>query len=131
MRVLRGMRAAPDGLPMIGPTARTLGARPGSPPEGDIPIVGGIVNPGTGGMSVSPSPSSNLPPHRRPPEYGGKGRDPLWECDTDDLDGAKLSYRSDPELPRTHGFIEPVRRMRFEEYQEALGATRSLWRRLR
>lgn len=78
------MRIGGDGLPMAGPTARTLGARPGSPPDGDIPIVGGMVRPGTGGMSVSPPPPENLPPHRRPPEYGGKGKDPIWEFETND-----------------------------------------------
>jgi hypothetical protein len=132
MRVLRGMRTASDGLPMVGPTARTLGARPGSPPEGDIPIVRGAVSPETGGMSVSPPPPSNLPTHRRPPEHGGRGRDAVWELDTDDLAVERtLRYRPDPDSPETHGFIEPARRMSLEEYQKALSATRGLWRPLR
>ena len=87
----RGMREA-DGLPVTGPTARTLGARPGV----DVPVgPDGMVHPGTGGVSVSPDSPLNLPPHRRPPEFGGTGRDPVWRLDERDLpDG--LSYPPAP-----------------------------------
>ena len=128
MRVLRGMRAAPDGLPLAGPSARTLGARPGSPPEGDIPIIGGMVYPGTGGMSVSPPPAKNLPRFRRPPEHGGTARNiKLYELDTDGLPD-ELRARPDPKDPQRHAFIEPMRQMSFEEYEQALEETRGLWR---
>jgi RHS repeat-associated protein len=63
----RGMRTGADAAPETGPTARTLGARPNT----DIPVNSdGTVQPGTGGMSVSPNSPSNLPPFRRPPEFG-------------------------------------------------------------
>jgi hypothetical protein len=54
----------------------------------------------------------------------------VWEVDTDELPDL-LAYRPDPDSPETHGFIEPARRMAFEEYQRALHATRTLWRPVR
>lgn len=86
-----------------------------------------MVRPGTGGMSASPPPPENLPSFRRPPEYGGTGKDPLWELETDELPET-LRYRPDPERPERHGFIEPSRAMGFEEYQAALEDTSGLWR---
>lgn len=130
LRVLRAMRVGDDGLPMVGPAARKLGARPGAPPEGDIPIEGGVVRPGMGGMSVSPRPPKNLPRFRRPPEFGGIGKDPAWQLETGDLPGT-LRYRPDPEQPERHGFVEPSRAVGFDEYQAALRGTSGLWRRLR
>lgn len=122
------MRAAPDGLPLAGPSARTLGAKPGSPPEGDLPVRRGMVSPETGGMSVSPPPPGNLPRFRRPPEHGGTARNiKLYELDTDGLPSV-LRARPDPEDPRRHAFIEPAHEMSFEEYEQALGETRGLWR---
>ena len=119
------MREA-DGLPVTGPTARTLGARPGV----DVPVgPDGMVHPGTGGVSVSPDSPLNLPPHRRPPEFGGTGRDPVWRLDERDLpDG--LSYRPDPVRPSGHGFVEPSRSMPLTEYQRLLESTRPSWTRV-
>lgn len=105
-------------------SARTLGARPNI----DIPInEDESVEPETGGVSVSPDSPENLPPYRRPPEFGGIGKDPLWELDTDDLSD-ELVYRPDPDDPHRHGFIEPSYKMAFEQYQQALRETRSLWK---
>ena len=67
-------------------------------------------------MSVSPPPPENLPPIRRPPEYGGEGKDPVWQLDTDEPP-EELIYRPDPDAPERHGFIEPSRRMPFKEYR--------------
>lgn len=116
MRVLRGMRAdQADGLPAIGETGRYLGVRPGV----DILVApDGFVDSGTEGMSVVPPPVENLVDHRRPPDFGGTGKDPGFELDTEDL-------------PEGHGFIEPARRVSFEEYRRAIHQTRTLWRRLR
>lgn len=123
-----------DGLPQFGESGRYLGARPGIPgeePVGDIPVaVDGSVRPGTGGMSVSPPPVSNLPLHRRPPEYGGTSKDPVFELETDGLP-IGLRYRPDPAAPERHGFIEPSRTMGFEEYRQAISAARTLWRTVR
>ncbi len=117
------MKPGDDGLPKTGASARTLGARANI----DIPVnEDETVDPEMDGMSVSPTPPENLPPIRRPPEYGGVGKDPVWQLDTDELP-EELVYRPDPDAPERHGFIEPSRRMPFEEYQRAIHATRILW----
>jgi hypothetical protein len=122
-RVFRSMRGAADGLPVVGPTARTLGVRL----EIDIPVDAyGMVRPGAGGLSVSPESPVYLPTHRRPPEFGGTGNDDVWFIAVNDL-GPSLLYRPDPANPAGHGFVEPARRMTAEEYQQALAATRGAW----
>jgi hypothetical protein len=129
MRVCRGMREDSDGLPKLGPTTRTLGVRPDSL-FGDIIVTkGGLVFPGTGGMSVSPWPPENIEEHRRPKEFGGTGKDPVWEMDTDDLP-EELRYQSDPAKADVHGFIAPARWMHLSEYQRTLHGTRNLWTRV-
>ena len=108
-----------SGMPQIGDSARGLGVRPGV----DIPVdANGMVRPGTGGMSVSPSPES-LPPHRRPPGLGGTGKDSVWQMNTNNL-GSDL--RLVPDSP-THGTIQPSRKMTLAEYQNALNDTVGSW----
>ena len=118
------MFADEDGVaPLIGTTGRYLGARPNF----DLPVgPDGFVEPGTEGVSVSPPPVGNLPRIRRPREHGGDGKDPVFFIDTDDLPD-ELVYRPDPSAPERHGFIEPSRRMPFEDYERAIHATRRLW----
>jgi hypothetical protein len=118
------MREEADGAPRLGASSRTLGVRPGI----DIPAQApsDVVLPGQGGMSVSPSDPGNLPAHRRPRNLGGRGDDPVWRIDEEDL-GPNLSYRPDPDDPSRHGFIEPSRPMSLQEYQDALGLTRRRW----
>jgi hypothetical protein len=121
------MRAGVAGLPETGETGRYLGVRP----DVDIRVdEGGIVNPEMEGMSVVPPPVENLAEHRRPPEFGGGGKDPVYELETRELPN-DLAYRPDPANPDGHGFIELTRRMPFEDYRRAIHGTRSLWRRLR
>jgi hypothetical protein len=118
------MRKGRDEKPEVGRSARTLGVRPGV----DILVEpDGTVTGGTGGMSVAPDAPANLPSHRRPPEHGGTGKDPVWEIDTAELEEA-LDYRADPLQPGAHGFIEPSRRMTLEDHEHALAATREMWR---
>ena len=120
----RSMGSAEDGFPLTGAIARTLGARPAI----DIVVDSvGMVRPGTGGVSVAPNDIMHLPVFRRPPEFGGTGKDPVWSIRAIDL-GPDLRYRPDPDNPAGHGFIEPARRMRFSEYQDALHATSGTWR---
>ena len=119
------MREA-DGLPELGTSSgRTLGAR-----SDDIAVdADSMVYPDTGGLSVAPGAPENLPRHRRPPEYGGTGRDPVWCIDSCDLpDG--LKYRPDPDNPTGHGFLEPSLPMPIEEYQDLLAQTQPIWDRV-
>lgn len=118
------MMADEDGMPTTGTTGRYLGVRPGV----DVPVgPDGFVEPETEGMSVVPPPLDNLQPHRRPPEFGGTGKDSVFELETDELP-EEPRYRPDPANPEGHGFVEPARRISFEEYQRLLHATRALWR---
>lgn len=112
-----------DRQPSVGPTARELGARAGD----DIPVdTEGYVEPLTGGLSVSPLSPHRLPEHRRPPEFGGRGKDPVWSLNSEELPPV-LRYRPDDDDPENHGTIEPVERMTLDAYQEALEVTRSAW----
>ena len=123
--LFRSMRDG-GGAPEVGPGARTLGARPGT----DIPVdSAGMVHPSTGGVSVSPGSPTNLPEFRRPPEFGGTGKDPVWTINERDLpDG--LTYRPDPANPTGHGFLEPSRSMSLSDYQQLLEVTRPGWSRV-
>ena len=120
-----------DGLPRVGSTGRTLGVRLGYP-NPDIRVSpAGKVYPRSGGMSVAMPPKDNLPPHRRPPRHGGSDKKiALYKLETDDLPD-ELQERIDPYNSERHVFIEPARVMSFEEYQQALHATRTLWQRVR
>jgi hypothetical protein len=128
MKLYRAMRADVDGLPAVGPTARTLGVRgleAGS--FGDIPALlqTDVVPTGVGGLSVAPNDPVHLPPLRLPISMGGQGKDPVWELDSNDI-GPDLTIRQDKP---THGLIEPIRPMTRAEFQSALEATRTRWRR--
>lgn len=132
MKVLRAMTMGDDGRPEVAEggknPARTLGVRTGDWRR-DIDVDrSGMVHPLTGGMSVNPPPPENMAEHRRPSEYGGIGKDPIWELETGALP-PELTYRPDPdEPPGTHGFIEPSASMGLVDYEEALRSTRGLWR---
>ena len=123
--VLRAMKVDEDGRPKAGWSgARTLVAQCSI----DIPLRqdDGFVEPRMGGTSVSPPPPENLPPSRLPREMGGKGKDPIWQLETDDLP-RELTYRPDPDAPDTHGFIEPSWAMSFGDYLNAIHETRDMW----
>lgn len=126
IRLFRAMSADDDGLPRLDESARTLGARPALDVPGDA---WDDVEPGTGGMSVSAGDAMALPEHRRPASHGGTGRDPIFAIEALKL-GLTLRWRDDPDGPLGHGFCEPVRRMPFKEYQDALWATRPEWQRV-
>ena len=121
--LFRAMKS--DGTkPIVGETRRELGAKPGAPPDGDIPVDAfGRVEAGTGGMSVAPCEVKHLPRHRRPPAFGGEGRDPVFFLSASLLPES-LAVRMDRP---THAMVEPTSRCTFIEYQEALHATRPTW----
>jgi hypothetical protein len=119
------MMRATDGFPIAGPTARTLGVRPGV----DVPVEYGQVYPGTGGPSVSPDSPLNLPRFRRPPEFGGTGKDPVFRILASEL-GPHVTYRPDPEAASSHGFLEPVYPMTFADFQRSVAMLRLRFRRV-
>lgn len=77
-----------DDLPELGSNSRTLGARAGV----DVRVLAdGSIIAGRHGISVSPSPPENLPHRRRSPEFGGTGKEPVFEIDTRDLPRGLIS----------------------------------------
>jgi hypothetical protein len=126
VRLFRGMKEGAGGLAELGESSRGLGVRPGI----DVPAraPSDIVRPGDGGLSVSPEDPLNLPYIRRPPEFQGTGRDPVWTITDAEL-GPDLGYRPDPDSP-THGFVEVARPMTLAEYQLALARVQSSWKKV-
>ncbi|HEV3385203.1 MAG TPA: hypothetical protein VG097_10315 [Gemmata sp.] len=127
MKLYRAMTPASDGLPQVGRSARLLGIRTPNEttvnPDVTASTPNEIIQPGTGGMSEAPNDPTNLPPFRKPPEFGGTGKDPVWEIDTSVL-GPDLQFRQDS---ANHGLIEPARAMMLSEFEKAIEATRSKW----
>lgn len=128
MKLFRSMKVAADGMPEVGQTARTLGVRRGDQaPTNDVEAVaaGDPLPPATGGMSVAPDNPTNLPKARRPAEYGGLGKDPVWVIDSGDLPPV-LEFRQDTP---THGLVEPAANtvLTLAEYEAALASTRGQW----
>lgn len=122
--MFRAMIPGPDGFPIVAPTARGLGVRPGI----DVPQTdpGAIVIPGPQGMSVSPS-LATLPPFRTPPQFGGTGKDPAYCMCRSNLPPT-LMYVPDPANPGGHGFVSPALPTPLGAYQSGLGSTRNQWR---
>jgi hypothetical protein len=103
-------------------------------PEDIAPDAAGMVEPGTGGISVSPMSVWNLPAHRRPRTMGrgstGHANDAVFETAPSALVLYGLDARADPAAPTTHAFIEPATRCVLAGYQQRLGASRPTWRRV-
>lgn len=124
-KMFRSMKKDIDGLPVVRESSSGLGVRAGE----DIPVADGRVEPNTGGMSVTPDDPRLIPASLRPRELGGyaQGRCAFFLLESD-LSGRALSYRSDPEKPREHGFIEPSREMPISDYKSQILDTRDHWK---
>ena len=119
------------GMPVLGKSSSKLGARvggPQSPPGKDIYAdAAGFVYPGKGGMSVYEN-LYNIPTSRRPPAFGGTGKDTLFCIRCADLPG-NLQYRPDPSAPPgAHGFMEPSQVMSGDLYNSSIWSTQALWK---
>jgi hypothetical protein len=129
--------------PAVGRGAELLGVRVGGSTKEDIPVEDGMVEPGTGGMSVSPRPEA-LPSHRLPrrlrdkypdrfPKAAGSASLHCWSLGEGPFLAAsvveRLSLRLDPDHPEKHGFVEPDQRMALSDYEAALAATQPVWHR--
>lgn len=118
--------AGPPVQPQIIPRAGSgLGIRPKVGVDGDIPVVDGLVHPRTGGLSTSSDPME-VPPYRLPKRHGGPNdKHELFEIETDAL-GPNLVHRQDGEA--WHYVLEPSVVMAFADFENAVRATRPLWR---
>ena len=120
-----------DGLPKLGPSARTLGVRV---PQDVNPDETGHVTPGSGGMSVAPDTMWNLPHHRRPRGIGrgstGPDQDHLFSLALAELHETVLAVRHDPKAPAVHAFVEPKFRMLLADFERGLATTRPRWARV-
>ena len=76
----------------------------------------------TKGMSVSLSIEA-LPDFRKPPAFGGIGRDPLWQIDNDKITGDLEAVRDSA----THVSIMPKVTMLLAQYEAALASTSDAW----
>ena len=138
----RGM-AEQDGKPKIGRSARLLGVRPNVDidveqmpsscvdergylkPEAERGYTGetvAVAIKNTKGMSVSLS-IEGLPAFRKPPAFGGSGRDPLWQIDDSKITGDLEAVQDSP----THVSILPSATMLLEKYEAALARTHNDW----
>ena len=130
--------------PQVARSKKALGVLFGAGPDDDIEAdAEGNVHPAKGGMSVSPR-LENLPMHRVPRRLGKKYPDRFpgatgsnqfwcWWMGEGPFEAgrlaARLVLRPDPDMPKTHGFVEPDQKMGLVEYEDALAATRDQWRR--
>ena len=64
-----------------------------------------------------------LPTFRKPPEFGGTGKDPLWQLDDDQIVGDIEAVRDGD----THVSIMPRQTMLLEKYETALANTQKDW----
>jgi hypothetical protein len=112
-----------DGRPLLERSARALGVRVEGPDRDVDADAAGNVHPEGGGMSVAPDDPLALQTHRRPPEFGGTGKDPVWEITDEVLPGALLFRRDSP----THGLIEPGCSMPLGVFEDGLAETRDTW----
>jgi hypothetical protein len=115
----RGMIES-GGKPQIGNTARDLGVR-----ERDVQLnrLGKVV-PGKGMSTVKGSPN-NLVEHRRPPSWGGRGNDPVWEIDENNING-KLAANHDGEN-HVSITVAAQQNMSLEEFRAELITTQPNW----
>jgi hypothetical protein len=125
----RAMMPDADGLPKTGRSGRMLGVRV---PQ-DINLdEKGFVWPGTGGMSVAPNSTWNVPNHRRPRGMGmgssGKFDDRMYALADASIPADKLNVRADPIRPYWHAFVEPAVRIELAGYETNLASTRNDWR---
>jgi len=133
-----------DGKPAVGADRNMLGARPGSPPDGDLPIdESGGVAPETGGMSVNICPFQLpyflVPRHLAAlggPFKGAKGKPGtrIWSMGEGPFVPAKLTENLTLVPDRTalgetpdHACVAPTFPMPLDTYQAALAATQPQW----
>ena len=125
--IYRAMVEDRDGKPKSMRSPNHLGVRvKGDGPfeVHDIEVIDGHVEPTHQGMSVQIDDPRGAPLHRLPRELGGASSGVLYEMHEDEL---PVELRLEPDR-ETHGVLRPSRRCTLDEYENALNATRSRWR---
>ena len=122
----RAMKEDLRGKPLAGRTARTLGVRVAGPRADISPDADGMVQPGTGGMSVAMNDLRKLPKFRLPQIFGGDGRDPVFAMEANSL--PELLNLRPVNMP--HALVEPRTSCQFLLYEQALHKTRPFWRKI-
>ncbi len=138
--------AAENGKPKIGRSARLLGVRPTIDINIEQMPIGCLDEQGyllpdpqrklhgdfvaiairdMKGMSVSLS-IEGLPAFRKPSQFGGNGKDPLWQIDDSIITGDLQAVQDSP----THVSIMPRVTMTLEKYEAALANTQKYWERV-
>jgi hypothetical protein len=79
------------------------------------------------GMSVSLS-IEGLPAFRKPKEFGGNGKDPLWKIDDSIIIGDLQAVQDSSSS--THVTITPSVTMSLAKYEAALANTQEYWERV-
>jgi hypothetical protein len=128
--LFRAMLQEQDGFPKVARSARALGVRIASTPtqQADICVDdAGCVRPGHGGLSLTIGSPSHLPPHRRPPQFGGIGKDPVFMLTKPFWAAVRIHVDSPQEH---HACGEPIIRCPVEQYERELAATRFYWRKV-
>ena len=121
LTLFRAMKSADDNLPVLGQSARELGARPNQ----DIPVDNqGNVQSQSGGMSVTADDVMHLPPHRRPLAFMGTGKDPVFSIQEEQLSPDLIARQFGSQH---HYLIEPRENCTFSQYQINLHSTRPHW----
>ena len=123
-KILRAMKKDEDGSPRCANSSSGIGVRHKYNCEDErlhdvILDDEDHIHPNTGGMSVSPPPSSNIPMRLK----RGRG---VFTISTSLLIQYGLQYRQDPRN-NTHGFVEPRERVHISEYESALVSTKYEW----
>jgi hypothetical protein len=79
----------------------------------------------TKGMSTSLS-IEGLPPFRKPTAFGGTGKDPLWQIESEYISGDLEAVQDSA----THVSIMPRVTMLLERYEAALAKTQNYWQKV-
>lgn len=132
--IYRAMVEDDDGMPKLGPVAIKLGIRRG---KDIIPDAAGLVHrpafrPDEANGLSCVSTIQELPHFSLPVEWGGTNRKTsVWRIEASDL-GPELVAGEDtaPGATERHISIGPSRTMACDDYERAIEATRSRWRKI-
>ena len=125
-KLVRIMKRAEDGFPLVAPASSALGVRPGI--DIDIDAKGNAIS-NDKGMSVYSS-WRDISPRRIPKRLGGQGPNStcVFVFGSGTFQQAIIADSLEflPDTP-THGVVRPVNTVPLVQYETALAATRDDW----